>query len=213
MITSSNGAVFTKEQSWISPVEVNDEKTIVGNEQGIAVLNWQIKDYREGAEVIFHYRQAASEEFKDIPAVNKGAGFFEVNLPMEIKVEPFWDIQVVRSEKFGTATSEIAKPAEQTVGYSYYVSMKTGDIIKSSEVSYFDVGYLAKVKYEPIRGHVEIKNNKYSISLVENQDFASVLVKFYDGSNVIATKAMHVPNDQNGPRLTEHFSYRDPGKI
>lgn len=200
---------FTKEQSWISPVEVNDEKTIVGNEQGIAVLNWQIKDYREGAEVIFHYRQAASEEFKDIPAVNKGAGFFEVNLPMEIKVEPFWDIQVVRSEKFGTATSEIAKPAEQTVGYSYYVSMKTGDIIKSSEVSYFDVGYLAKVKYEPIRGHVEIKNNKYSISLVENQDFASVLVKFYDGSNVIATKAMHVPNDQNGLR-SYALSY-DPG--
>lgn len=200
---------FVKEQSWISPVEVNDEKTIVENEQGLAVLNWQIKDYQEGAQVIFHYRQTESEEFKDIPAVNKGTGFFEVNLPMEIKVEPFWNIQVIRSEKFGTATSEIEKPIEQSVGYSYYVSMKTGDIIKSSEIYYFDVGYLAKVKYEPIQGHVEIKNNKYSISLVENRDFASVLVKFYDGSNVIATKAMHVPSDQNGLR-SYALSY-DPG--
>jgi len=200
---------FTKEQSWISPVEVNNEKTTVGNEQGLAVLNWQIKDYQEGAEVIFHYRQAASEEFKDIPAENKGAGFFEVNLPMEIKVEPFWNIQVVRSEKFGTATSEMQKPTEQTVGYSYYVSMKTGNIIKSSEISYFDVGYLAKIKYEPIQGHVEIKNNKYSISLVENQDFASVLVKFYDDGKVIATKAMHVPADQNG--LRSYALTYDPG--
>ncbi len=200
---------FTKERSWISPVEVNDEKTTVGNEQGLAVLNWQIKDYQENAEVIFHYRQAESEEFKNIPALNKGAGFFEVSLPMEIKVEPFWNIQVVRSEKFGTSTAEMAKQVEQTVGYNYYVSMKTGDIIKSSEISYFDVAYLAKVKYEPIQGHVEIKNNKYSISLVENQDFASVLVKFFDGDHVIATKAMHVPADQNGLR-SYALSY-DPG--
>lgn len=200
---------FTEEQSWISSVEVNDEKTIVGNEQGMAVLNWQIKDFQEGAEVVFHYRQTASEEFKDIPAVNKGAGFFEVNLPMQIKVEPFWDIHVVKLEKNGTRTSEMSKPAEQAISYGYYVSMKTNGIIKSSEISKFDVSYLAKIKYEPIRGNIKINNNKYSISLVENQDFASVLVKFYDGSNTVAKKAMYVPSDQNG--LRSYALTYDPG--
>lgn len=193
---------FTKEQSWISPVAVNDEKTIVENEEGLAVLNWQVKDYQEGAEVVFHYRQAASEEFKDIPAVNKGAGFFEVNMPMQIKVEPFWAVQVVKTEKnHGISTSEMAKPDEQAINYEYYVSMKTNDIIKSSDISYFDVGYLAKIKYEPIQGHIEISNNTYSISLVENQDFKSVLVTFYDGSNIVAKRAMHVPSNQNGLRI------------
>ncbi len=191
---------FTREQSWISPVEVNNEKNTVGNEAGTAVLNWQIKDYPENAEVIFHYRQAEAEEFKNIPAVNKGAGFFEVSLPMEIKVEPFWDIQVVKSKNFGSAASEVAKLPEQTVAYSCYVSMKTGNLIKSSEISYFDVGYLAKVKYEPIQGHVAIKNNKYDISLVERQEYDAVLVKFFAGDQLIATKAMHVPADQKGLR-------------
>jgi hypothetical protein len=201
---------FTKEQSWISPVEVNDEKTTVGDGQGQAVLNWQIKDYQEGAEVVFHYRQTASEDFKDIPAKNKGAGFFEVNMPMEIKVEPFWEVQVIKSEKYGTSATEMQKPDEQYNSYSYYVSMKKGDIIKSSEITSFDVGYLAKVKYEPIRGNIEINDNTYSISIVENQDYASVLAKFYNGSNVVTTKSMHIPGDQNG--LRSYILSYDAGK-
>ena len=51
------------------------------------MLNWQIKDFVEGAEVVFHYRQNENGEFETVPAQNKGDGFFS-EIPFEIWVEP-----------------------------------------------------------------------------------------------------------------------------
>lgn len=201
---------FIREQSWITPVQVNNEKTKVENEQGLAVLNWQIKDFQEGAEVVFHYRESESGEFTAIPAESKGAGLFEVNMPLKVKVEPFWDINVSKTIDSGknsraTAVQEavmVPRPA-QSIGY--YVSMKVKDSIKSSEVSYFDLAYLAQTKYEPIRGHVAINKNKYNISLFEHypssNNFASVMVKFYDGNNLIADKPVEVQKTENGGKI------------
>ena len=87
---------FTREQTWITPVQINNEKTKVENEQGLAVLNWQIKDFPEGAEVAFHYREGESGEFKVIPAESRGAGFFEVNMPVKVKVEPSINIGIFK---------------------------------------------------------------------------------------------------------------------
>lgn len=189
---------FTREQSWITPVQADDGKTQVDGEQGLAVLNWQIKDFREGAEVVFHYRQNESGEFKAVTAKNIGDGFFEVEISFEITVEPFWEVGVSKRTMGGTVTSEHKveppKPDYESVGY--YVSMKTGDVTRSSEIAYIDVAYLSRMKYEPIVGHVEINNNKYHISLYEHHNssnnFQSVTVKLYDGSNVVAEKAMEV---------------------
>jgi len=198
-------AQFTREQSWITPVQVNNEKTKVENEQGLAVLNWQIKDFQEGAEVVFHYRESESGEFTAIPAESKGAGFFEVNMLLKVKVEPFWDVQVSKTEKMGTKTSERAvREIKSVQSIGYYVSMKVKDTTKSSEVSYFDLAYLAQTKYEPIRGHVAINKNKYNISLFEDypssNNFASVMVKFYDGNNLIAEKPVEVQKAENGAK-------------
>lgn len=208
-------AQFTREQSWITPVQVNNEKTKVENEQGLAVLNWQIKDFQEGAEVAFHYRESESGEFKAIPAESKGAGIFEVNMPLKVKVEPFWEINVSKTRDSGNNSSAtvsqeavMAPGPAQSIGY--YVSMKVKDSIKSSEVSYFDLAYLTRMKYEPIRGHIDINKNKYNISLFEHypgsNNFASVMVKFYDGSIVVAEKAVEVQDDNNG-RKTYFLAY------
>jgi hypothetical protein len=201
---------FTREQSWITPVHINNEKTKVENEQGLAVLNWQIKDFQEGAEVVFHYRESESGEFTAIPAESKGAGLFEVNMPLKVKVEPFWDINVSKTIDSGknsraTAVQEAAMVPRPAQSIGYYVSMKVKDSIKSSEVSYFDLAYLAQTKYEPIRGHVAINKNKYNISLFEHypssNNFASVMVKFYDGNNLIADKPVEVQKTENGGKI------------
>ena len=189
---------FTREQSWITPVQVDDGKTRVDGEQGLAALNWQIKDFREGAEVVFHYRQNESGEFEAVPAQNKGDGFFEVEIPFEITVEPFWEVGVSKRTMGGTATSEhvVERPRPDYQSVGYYVSMKTSDVTRSSEIAYIDVAYLAKEKYEPIVGHVDINNNKYHISLFEphnsSSSFQSVTVKLYDGSRLVAEKAVEV---------------------
>lgn len=193
---------FTREESWLTPVQINNEKTQVDNEQGLAVLNWQIKDFQEGAEVVFHYRESESGEFTAIPAVSKGAGLFEVNMPLNVKVEPFWDVQINKIEKMGTNSSESAVRAIGAVpSIGYYVSMKVKDTVKSSEISYFDLAYLAQAKYEPIQGQVSINKNEYNVSLFEHypssNNFDSVKVKFYNGSNLVAEKAVEVQDVQN----------------
>lgn len=202
-------AQFTREQSWITPVQINNEKTKVENEQGLAVLNWQIKDFQEGAEVVFHYRESESGEFTAIPAESKGAGLYEVIMPLKVKAEPFWEINVTRirdSGKNGAAVTQEAVMAPEGVrSIGYYVSMKTKDSIKSSEISYFDLGYLTRMKYEPIRGHIDITNNKYHFSLFEHypssNNYESVKVIFYDGSNIIAEKALGVERDNNSTKI------------
>jgi hypothetical protein len=202
---------FTREQSWITPVHVDDGKTKVDGEKGLAVLNWQIKDFVEGAEVVFHYRQNENGEFETVLVQNKGDGFFEVEIPFDIRVEPYWEIRVSKRIVGGTKTSahmaEAPGPDYQSV--SYYVSMKTGDVTRSSEIAHVDVAYLAKIKYETIVGHVDINNDRYHISLVEPHNgsrFQSVTVKLYNGVRLIAEKAMEV-RDVHDSRKTYGLDY------
>jgi len=203
---------FTREQSWITPVQVDDGKTRVDGEQGLAVLHWQIKDFPEGAGVIFHYSQEKSGEFTAVPAKNIGAGLFEVEIPFEITVEPFWEIDVSKRTMGGTATSEhvVERPRPDYQSVGYYVSMKTGDVTRSSEIAYIDVAYLAKEKYEPIVGHVDINNNKYHISLYEYTHnpnrFESIKARFHNGSRIIAEKDVEV-QDNTGPSKTYSLTY------
>lgn len=193
---------FTREQSWITPVQINHEQTKAGLEQGQAVLNWQIKDFREGSKVIFHYRWSESEEFQAIAAENKATGFFQVQIPLKIKAEPYWDVRVALTGEKGTAqqAAEVIKQAEQSI--LCYVSLETKDSVKSSEVSYLDLGYLANSKYEPVRGHVDINRSHYNISLFEdhsgNNSFESVTVEFYNGSNLVAEKPLEVQEERSG---------------
>jgi hypothetical protein len=206
---------FTREQSWITPIQVNEQKTKFENEQGTAVLNWQIKDWREGSQVFFHYRLTAGEEFQEVPAESKGAGLFEVSLPLTINIEPYWSLSVSKTVGLTTAKSEsavrvesAAMRAETDQALSYYVSLKTPDGLKSSEISSMDVGYLARAKYEPIEGHVRIKDNQYDISIFkvgsgrEDNKYASIRVKFYNGDNIIAEKLLE---EQQNPQYFARY--------
>lgn len=203
---------FTREQSWITPVQINEGKTKVENEKVLAALNWQIKDFQEGAEVVFHYRQSESGEFIAIAANSTTAGFFEVTIPLTIKVEPPWAIDVT-TNKGNIISGQGAIISDQAQRIGYYVSMKTKDMIKSSEVSTLDPAYLSKTKYEPIQGHVDINDNKYSISIFEhypsNNNFESVLLKVYDGNNIVAEKSVEVQKLENGTK--KYFLLYDAG--
>lgn len=201
---------FTREQSWITSVQINNEKSKVDDDQGLVVFNWQIKDYQEGSEVIFHYRESDSEEFKTIMAESVNAGLFEVSLPMEIKAEPYWELntswtgergveQVIKNEQ---VIREIKQSAHQTL--RCYVSVENNGTIKSSEVSYQNFEYLTYMKYEPIRGHVNINDNHYNISIFEenngNNGYESLIVEFYNGNNLVTREPLEVQEDQNSMR-------------
>ncbi len=199
---------FTREQSWITPIQINNEKSKVDDDQGLVVFNWQIKDYQEGSEVTFHYRESDSEEFKTITAESVNTGLFEVSLPMEIKAEPSWELNISWSGERGAeqVTEKIAREKKQVAQtLRCYVSMENDGTIKSSEISYQNFDYLTYMKYEPIRGHVSINDNHYNISLFEenngNNGYESLLIEFYNGDNLVTREPLEVQEDQNGMRL------------
>ncbi len=192
---------FTREQSWITPVQINEEKTKFEQGKGTAALNWQIKDFPEGAEVVFHYHQSESREFIDVPAQSTGAGFFEVSIPLDLKVEPPWHVDMTRtgdSQQMAVQAPMMPNPGQ---AFEYYVSMKTKDIIKSSEVANLDPAYLSRTKYEPIRGHVDIRDNKVNITIIEHfpgsNSFESVILKIYDANHMVTEKPLEVQQTEN----------------
>jgi len=204
---------FIREQSWITPVQINHEKSKVDTEQVLAVFNWQIKDYLEESEVVFHYRLSDTEEFTTVVAESINTGFFEVSLPLEIKAEPSWEVNISRTEKGVSEQSieQIAREIKQAdKPIRCYVSMKTKDSIKSSEVSYINYEYLAHIKYEPVRGHVHIDGNQYNISLFDDSittnNMESITAEFYNGNNLITHKQLERQDDQNGIK-SYHLSY------
>lgn len=231
-INSISGSVqntlsrFTAEQSWITPVQVNEKKTHFENGQGFAVFSWQIKDWQEDAEVNFHYRLTESGEFQAIAAQNKGAGLFEVELPLEIEVEPYWSVGVSITSGLSTKTSEPAARAEAVTratdagtdqSFWFYVSMKTTEGTKSSEMGVLDVGYLAKTKYEPVDGRVRIKDNIYDV-LIYNQlsaasayNLTSAHARFYNGATLVAAAPLEAREETNGSMQPLELRY-EPGK-
>ncbi|MGI6449237.1 MAG: hypothetical protein ACOX3R_02775 [Desulfitobacteriia bacterium] len=211
---------FTREQSWITPVRINEEKSRVDPEKALVVLNWQIKDFEEGSEVVLHYRKADAEEFRAIAAESSNnTVFFEASLPLEMKAEPSWDISVSFSGKNRTSegAAEIPEKAAEMISseksdaqqaLQCYVSMKTKNQIKSSELSYLNYSYLAHLKFEPVQGHVHIDGNKHYIQLtgvrIGSNAVKSVFAEFYSGQKLIAKKEVpardvQITSDGNKP--------------
>lgn len=201
---------FTREQSWITPIQTNYDKTKVEDKLGFLVLNWQIKDFQEGSIVNFHYRQPDSEEFKIIESESVTTGLFEVSLPLELNSEPIWEVEVSRSGETGIAEQVIHEKISPEQSLQYYVSMKTKDFVKSSEISHLNYGYLSSMKYEPVRGHIIITRNDYIFSIfgdnMANNGLESVTVKFYSGSNLITEKPITAEEDPHGMKHY-HLNY------
>lgn len=188
---------FTREQSWITPIDIDYAKSKAAAGNDLVIVTWQIKDYPEDSRIFFNYSKADTEEFKTIPVQDKGNGLFEVGLPLDIKIEPVCDISVIRSgeqrgEQRAVLREEKVEPADQ--GLKAYVSMKSNGILKSSEISYLNLSHLAQVQYNPLTGFLEINNKKYDISLYEHNNggnpLKSLSVKFYNGDSLVTDKTV-----------------------
>jgi len=203
---------FTREQSWITPVGINAEKSKVDNAQSLVVADWQIKDFQQDSEVIFHYRSSDAEAFKSITALSQNTGFFEVQIPIEIEVGPFWEVHV-SGEREASEMEEIKEMEIKKFDQNLmcYVSMETKDSIKSSEISSMNIGYLSHIKYKPVIAHVNIRGKQHSITLFEEKavndnDFESIQVEFYNGDTLLAEKPLEVISEQNQQNRTAEYA-------
>lgn len=205
-----------KEQRWITPAQVNINEANIKDEEALVNLSWQIKDYHEESKTTFYYRQASGDDFQAMPVTSKGGGFFEVDVPLEFKAEPFWDIQVsMRGSPVGESTATIAEKNVQETrsGYSisYYISVERQGNIRTSEIEYLNLDKLAYMSYEPLMVHVDISNKTHNVSVIDRSlarvKLTSSVLKVYNGDTLVAEKPLEVKKEKRGSAAVYHVVY------
>ncbi|MDT3698920.1 MAG: hypothetical protein RO469_05785 [Thermincola sp.] len=166
-------ATIETERRWITPVEFAGVKQEGGSI--VVRLAWIIKDYPGGAQVIFNYRKPGDKEFTSQQAAPAGDGRFEVELRDDLKSEPLWKMQTIYTtsdsrDNKASRVIETAKTVEGQQNIEYYISIKDGTNLKSSEIAGLDMERLSWSMYAPLSAEVQVNqtNKRYWIFLTQS---------------------------------------------
>lgn len=193
---------FTEEQSLISTItmEINTEKLESGDVE--ATFQWQVKEYHEDADVVFHYAFGDTETYSSIPAVELERGLFHVKVPFDLELEPEWEIKTYDDGGLLGETTEETPIAE----LSYFVSVSDGDLIKSGALQTDNLGYLGMNNYGLVFADVHIYNDDPLMIWVSNHmvDTSIYLEEAYllkyENSRLIDEENLELePYDENNP--------------
>ncbi|MTI80864.1 MAG: hypothetical protein FH758_08270 [Firmicutes bacterium] len=201
-----------KEKRWITPVEVSlGEKN--RNKQEVN-LSWQIKDYTQGSEVYFYYRNTNSDTFQKISAKNIAGSTFAVDIELALDLKP--EIRINKEYPSEISTNEKAIKAERikeekfkeakmralsSYSYEYYVEVHTGDNIRASEQKRLN---LEKLKY------IEFSRVQVNITYVDEAKYSfTVYEEMYGTSSNKLEKIFIKGIDSNGNSFKEQFAPRD----
>ena len=197
---------FEKEQRWISPVK-QETGVITGEDENIQ-LSWQVKDYIEGASVFFYYRLPDKEEFTELQAIPTGGGGFKVEIPVQLNFEPQWSISISHVNNHSMKTSEESGKS-QSYHLQYYISVREGERIRSSEETLLSLNTGKNNLYAPLRVDVTISNdNQYNVNLSEfTKEKAKVEIKqavleVYKNGTLVTQKELE---KQNNIKAYRHF--------
>jgi hypothetical protein len=162
--------IIETEQRWITPVEIADVK-----QEGSSFtvkLSWVIKDYPGNAPVTFHYRKQGEKEFTSRQAASAGDGRFEIELTDNMKTEPDWQIQTTYfggndGDSKTSRANQIAKAINSRQSMEYYITVKDGVSLKSSEIASLDLEKLSSGIYTPLSIELQVnqKTQRYSVFL------------------------------------------------
>lgn len=125
-----------EQQQWITPVQI-EPGALVDGKQNVR-FSWQIKDYPLGSPVSFCYRQVGNQEFQEIAAISQTGGNFEVEVGIEQEDQPSWSVEY--------KDKVLSKYGEQSASstYEYYITLKEGARLKSSEMDRVNLEKLGK---------------------------------------------------------------------
>lgn len=160
------------EQRWITPVDIAGVKQAGDNT--VVLLSWVIKDYLVGTPVTFHYRKQGGSEFVSQQAITKGDGRFEIELLEKLEAEPDWKmgtsyINVKNGDSKTRAVAEEVRPAGRK-NMEYYITVKDGTRLKSSEISSINLDDISRGLYSPLAAEVQIDQEReyYRVFLTQH---------------------------------------------
>jgi len=194
-----------EEQSWLSNVEVDTLFHETEKNKVDVSFQWQVKELENNSEVIFNYSLGEKEEYIPIKAEDKGNGFFQVVVPIEVTMEPNWNFQVAGYNVDGKTMRAIEEKKEafqmgNRVDFNYYISVSNGEVIKSSEISNARIGDIGTRYYGYLEVRTELnKNNNYNLSVISGKMHGTstyleeaYLKKYKDGNLVDEEKLENI---------------------
>ncbi|WP_202080432.1 hypothetical protein [Caldalkalibacillus salinus] len=188
MITDINGQSgqirhvlneFKEEQSWLGQIERNVNMDAIDQGQVALSYTWQVKELQPGSEVVFHYAYGQSDEFTSLPAEELQQGLFQVNLPLEVDMEPRWEIYqytVNRSDQSHAveeqevfAKEEVIKERDETA-LRYFVSVTNDDMVRSGDMQKEHLDHLGTSKYGHIQTDIHLDEENFAVNLEHYTD-------------------------------------------
>ncbi len=162
--------IVETEQRWVTPVDIAGIKQEGGNTA--VLLSWIIKDYPGSAPVTFHYRKQGETDFISQQAASVGDGRFVVELKEELETEPYWKTAVhyIGGGNGDSKTNIVAEEAgREHQSMEYYITVKDGSRLKSSEIASLNMGSISDGIYAPLACGVTIDQERkiYEIDLEE----------------------------------------------
>ncbi|MDK2984516.1 MAG: hypothetical protein PWQ96_158 [Clostridia bacterium] len=157
----SSLAEFREEQRWATPVDIHP---LTGEGQESVLLTWQVKEYEEGSPVEFFYRRQGEHDFSSLAAENAGGSTFQVKLstgsiPQEPAFRVHFTVKNPSSTNGGKKVEQSipVKPDFDGSGYlyDYYITVRQGGQVRSTEPSRLDLGKLALYNFSPVTVQIE----------------------------------------------------------
>lgn len=172
--TSQVQAILTEmkeEQSWLGAIQMDVQPNKITNGQAEVTFTWQVKEWQHDSEVMFHYQYGNEKDFTRLPAEKRGEGLFEVTFPIEVTLEPIWNVGI--SDYSGNMEEMSRKEIEEKQldqnQLKYFVSISSEDTMKSGEIHTQSFGDLGIHQYGIIHADLHRVNKHFNVSLNSNQ--------------------------------------------
>jgi len=196
---------FKEELSWLGPVAMDVDTNGLGEGQAQVLFKWQVKERQTDSKVIFHYAIGGNPDFEKLQAEGTEQGLFQAKIPIEVKLEPLWDVKVIDSRSNIEEMSETVKEEQQMDQYTlkYFVSVESGDAVKSSEIQSESLDYLGTNQYGILQGDIHSRGKKASVTLIQQKTSGETsvveeayLLKYQDGT-FIGEEPIMLEEDQD----------------
>lgn len=169
---------FKREQSWISPFQMDVEAESLEKGKVNLHFEWQVKELLKNSEVVFHYKFRGDKEYNEISPSEIENGLFEANIPVQFQLEPEWHITVTNANREREVAKRIMEEKyieeKNKSQLEYYVTVSNDDLIKSSEINTTHIGNIGTKYYGILDTFVHIYDENYRLSVrAHNPNYGS----------------------------------------
>jgi hypothetical protein len=195
---------FKEEQSWLGSVEMDVNTAASGKGQAEALFNWQVKEWQTDSQVFFHYAIGTNIEFEKLQAEQLEQGLFQVKVPITVKLEPLWDVQLSESGSNMEEMSKMEKEAQMDqYSLKYYITVESENVVKSGEIQSESLDYLGTNQFGILQGDIHRSGKNASVTLMQHRTSGETsvieeayLLK-YQNDRFIGKEALQLEDEQD----------------